>query len=48
MKLYVAIADNEWSMSHPAGVRGLKLPGDTLWGIATKSHPAGVRGLKRV
>jgi len=34
--------------SHPAGVRGLKLPSKSLLVHQTQSHPAGVRGLKHI
>ncbi|MDF1573428.1 MAG: hypothetical protein P1P82_17605, partial [Bacteroidales bacterium] len=35
------------TMSHPAGVRGLKLMLMVLRDLINPSHPAGVRGLKQ-
>jgi len=36
------------SLSHPAGVRGLKHADLSQYSVNKMSHPAGVRGLKHI
>ena len=46
MKHMISHTHTPMVLSHPAGVRGLKLNEPIVPPLETLSHPAGVRGLK--